>query len=284
MRPPFLLLPLTLSLAAIPVTATTRGMDPAPAAFAVTDSVPQELIVFPLDDPAAITTIGALFPDSETAIEGCDFPPGGDFTTLRCLDASGDLLDLDTQTAALSIVGQLAAPDPVSAFTIDPTSGAGFAITENVGNEVNTLYRFPPGGGPPTHVGTVTPGSFGFAGVAAAPNGVLYGTDAFQPASAMLLRIDTQTALATGVGQWDVSIGNGALDFDESDGTCYLITDQFPTGPVVLRRCDPHDATSVLLGILPMPMATLAIAAGGNLVFRDDFELGDVSAWSSSVP
>ena len=279
-----LLLASTL-IAPIVCLAASGPVPPAPTVFAVTATT-SELISFVADQPDVAITIGTVATPQGSPIAGCDFPHGGDFSALLCLTESGTLFEVDTQSAAVTVVRENQVPDPFVAFAVDPVNGGAFATTSSVEDEISQLFRIDTVSG----IATLSPNSRAEAlvinALAVANNGLLYGIDTFvaPDEASQLYRFDTVTGASNLIGPVGfTAFGAIAIDFDERDGSCYIFTDQLAEPVNDVRLCDPQTGSTVRVGTLTASVSAAAIAAGGDLVFADGFEIGETIAWSANT-
>lgn len=235
-----------------------------------------------LSAPNLVTTVGAL-PSIRPA---CDFA-NNDFTKLYCYDSvfpGGNLYSIDPSTCVETFIGT---SSNVSAFfggmAWDATTGTMFAAT---GAE---LYTVNLATGTSTLVGTITNSSLLLA-IGIDQNGDLFGYG--NPDN--LLKIDKTTAAGTIVGPlgFDAAFAQG-MDFDHSDGTCYLFAFNLTTFQAELRTCNTSTGATTLIGAIGSTTpggqndwmaAGIRTPDGMDFIFADGFESADLSDWTSSAP
>ena len=234
-----------------------------------------------LNAPELVTPVGSLpFRPS------CDYA-NNDFSKLYCLNAEvpSVLSTVDPSTCVETIVGTASnATTFFSGMAWDVTTDTMFATT------ATELFTIDLASGASTLIGVIAglPGQLFAIGVN--PNGDLYGYST----SDVLLRIDKTTAAATTIGPigFDAEFAQG-MDFDHSDGTCYLFAFNFDTFQAELRTCDTATGATTLIGLIGSTTpggqndwtgVGIRTAEGMAIIFTDGFESGDTSVWSSSTP
>lgn len=198
-----------------------------------------------LNAPEVLNTIAPFNTTNFTG--GCEFAYS-DYTTMYCADTANNWFTIDTATGARNPIGTLD-PIPPNAETVtglafDRINHQMYVCTTNV--STSSLLTVLPSGST-NLVGTITNAPAMIA-CAMDPAGNLWG---YEIVNDTFLSIDTTTGAGTVVGplSFNANFGQG-MDFDESDGACYLFAFNDTTFQSELRTCDPSTGASTLVGVL----------------------------------
>lgn len=222
---------------------------------------PVQLARLTLGGPEVIEYIGEETPPPGRVIGACDFQ-GNDFSTLYCLDRensdpddSTNLYTIDTETAEMTHLASLPLTgiDPnegVNGLTYDPTTGRMFAVAcDGTSDNTNNLYELDVQALTLTQIGESSPPGVPYLRAVGADNeGRLWAVDSRMNG---LQSINKETGELTFVGPFgfDIAFGQG-MDFDASDGTCYLFLYNNNTSRGELHRCDTATGHTELVGVL----------------------------------
>jgi hypothetical protein len=196
-----------------------------------------------LNNPAAPFDFG--FIDFRPA---CDFADG-DFSQLYCYDFNipATLYSVDTTSCVETFIGfaNNGGLQSMSGMAWDFTTGTMYASTTDI--TTSELHTVNLGTGATTFVGGMGAASPGNIAIAAM-GGQMYGFDIVNDS---LQSIDKFTGVATTIGPlgFDGNFAQG-MDFDESDGTCYLFAFNNGLFNAELRTCDVTTGASVPVGII----------------------------------
>lgn len=204
-------------------------------------TAPDQFVKFDLTDPGSVIALGTV-PQSFYA---ADFSTDG--SVYYAVDDVGkNFGTIDTATGAFTVRGPLTGVTGyVTGMTVDPTDETIY-ITVTDGTTFAYLYTVNPLNGAPTLINTIANLVIPID-IAASPAGVLYsydiGTDS-------LYIIDKTTAFGTAVAALDFNANYAqGMDFDPTDGVCYLASYTSPTG--VLRALDVNTGLTTVIGPFP---------------------------------
>jgi hypothetical protein len=279
--------------------ATTGGNDVVGAEITAIDS----MVETSLAAPEILTTLSALGPGGTGPdgglVQGCDFDTSGTFETLYCVEGSGGFFTVDTISGAQALVGIATVQQPddvITGLASDPTTGVMYMVATSesapgTGNCANDsgLYTIDLATGAATRIGTIPDLSCVIA-AGFDNSGQLF---AYGVVNDTLVSIDKATGNSTVIGPlgFNANFAQG-MDFDAATDTCYLFAwnDDAPSGSEgQLRTCDTSTGSTSFVGTLGgvgsfSEISGAGIVAGNATIFTDDFETGDTSAWSETVP
>jgi len=192
-----------------------------------------------LNNPGAPVDTGLL--DFRPA---CDFA-GDDFTKLYCFtfDVPGVLSTVDISTCTETVIGTGSNTQSASGMAWDNSNGTMYLSTTNIAtSELHTVNL---GTGATTLVGGMGAASPGAIAIAVM-DGQMYS---FDVTSDSLHSINKSTGAATTIGPlgFDANFAQG-MDFDESDGTCYIFAFNNTVFNAELRTCDVNTGATALVG------------------------------------
>ena len=238
------------------------GRSPMDIAYGVDyEPDPRQLARLRLDRPELIQYRGPIqLPGIDRLFAACDFQ-GNDVSTLYCLDrensAPDDVTNLyavDTETAELTRLASFPLTgeetnENLNGLTYDPTTGRMYAVScaPFFGDE-SALYELDLQALSLTRIGEMSEGPC-LAALGADNDGQLWALDVAE--NGRLVAIDKNSGSMVAVAALDVTFVFGAgLDFDGSDGTCYIFVFNEDTFSGELRRCDTDTGQTELVGVL----------------------------------
>ncbi len=232
------------------------------------------LVNHALNAPEVLNAIAAF--DVASFPGACEFA-GPFFDILHCGNSANEFFYVDTATGVRTDIGLFIPPPPgaetISGLAWDNTTNRMFMVTTDVVTS-SLLEVFSDGS--TTYIGAIA-GSGGMIALAADPSGSLFGYDLVTDD---LWSIDKNTGAGTSIGPigFDANFGQG-MDFDDSDGTCYLFAFNGVTFLPELRTCDTSTGATTLVGVLgattpgalaQIPGAGIAAAAFSPSMFAID--------------
>jgi hypothetical protein len=176
----------------------------------------------------------------------CDFA-GSDFSALYCytIDVPGVLSSVSTADCSQTVIGTANNTQGASGMAWDDSTGTMYLSTTDI--VTSELHVVDLGTGATTLVGGM--GAASPANIAiGAVGGQLYGFDVVNDS---LQSIDKNTGTATTIGPlgFDANFAQG-MDFDESDGTCYIFAFNAAAFAAELRTCDVNTGATALVGTI----------------------------------
>ena len=242
------------SIGAVPtelVDACWQGSDASDGGRAPTDiAIGPEmqsamLIDVTLNAPEVLNPIAPF--DTTDFTGACEFA-GSDFSTLYCGDVANMFFAIDTTTGARTNIGTFNPLPPngetISGLAWDEGSTRMFMVTTNVSTSSLMTVNI---SGATFFVGDIA-GSGAMIAAAIDLAGDLWGYDILTDD---LWSIDKATGAGTSIGPlgYDANFGQG-MDFDDSDGTCYIFGFNNGLFQPELRTCDTSTGATTLVGVL----------------------------------
>ncbi len=212
------------------------------------------LVSLVLNGPQVLNAIGPTVGPDGQDIGACDFDNTGTFTELFALErlTAATLFTLDTATGAVTPIGPTVAfgEERFLGLATDPISGMLYASSSDIVAS-SSLYTVNPATGAATRIGPITR-SPGTIAIAFDPTGRLFGYDVVNDS---LIVINTATGAGTIIGPlgFDANFAQG-MDFDETEGTCYLFAFNAETHESELRTCDTTTGATTRVGLLGATM------------------------------
>lgn len=229
-----------------------RAIDPE-APLAPTDlaygqeAVNGEYMNIVLNAPGTFNVVAPLDP-GEDFVNGIEFDNSGTFTENYILTSAGSFFSVDTATGATTPIGTATAfgDEAFVCLATDPTTGTLYAGSSACG-ATSSLYTIDWETGAATRIGAV-PNVACLIGCAVDGSGQMYG---YELIDNNFLSIDKATAASTVVGPigFNANFGQG-MEFDESDGTCYMFAFNADLFAPELRTCNPATGATTLVGTL----------------------------------
>ena len=208
------------------------------------------LVSLVLNAPQVLNAIGPTVGPNGQDIGACDFDNTGTFTHLFALErlTAATLFTLDTATGAVTPIGPTVAFGVEQFFGLaaDPTDGTLYASSSDI-IASSSLYMINPATGTATRIGPLT-NSPGNIAIAFDLTGQLFGYDVVNDS---LIAINKATGAGTIIGPlgFDANFAQG-MDFDETDGTCYLFAFNADTSQSELRTCNTATGATTLVRML----------------------------------
>ncbi len=233
-----------------------------------------------LNAPDVVTVAGTLL----GLVVACDYA-NNDLTKLYCYDSllPATLGTFEPSTCATTSIGASSnISTGMNGMAWDATTETMFAVNDT------ELFTVDLATGASTLIGTITNETVTLA-IGFNEDGHLFGYGN----SDVLLAIDKKTAVGTVIGPlgFDANFEQ-AMDFDHSDGTCYIFAFNMTTLQGELRTCNTATGATTLIGAIGSTTnpGEFNLWSSGSIrtpdagIFTDGFESGDTSGWSGSVP
>lgn len=184
----------------------------------------------------------------EDFVNGIEFDNSGTFTENYILTSNGVFFEVDTASGTTTPIGDATAfgAESFVCLATDPTDGTLYAgSTDCAGG--SSLYTIDWESGAATRIGAVSNAAC-LIGCAVDASGQMY---AYEIVADNFLSIDKTTGAGTVIGPlgFDANFGQG-MEFDESDGTCYLFAFNYGTFYPELRTCDTATGATTYIGTL----------------------------------